>query len=60
MFLFGDAGRVYIEGNSPGGWHGDAGGGISFAPISRDLTLSLSIANSNEGIFVNGGFGFAF
>jgi hypothetical protein len=60
IFVFGDAGRVYVDGNSPGGWHADGGGGISLAPISRDLTLSLSIANSPEGIFVNGGFGFAF
>ncbi len=60
VFLFGDAGRVYVEGISPGGWHADAGGGISLAPISRDLTLSVSIANSPEGIFVNGGFGFSF
>lgn len=60
VFIFGDAGRVYIDGKSPGGWHADAGGGVSLAPISRDFTLSLCIANSPEGIFVNGGFGFAF
>ncbi len=60
VFVFGDAGRVYVAGNSPGGWHADAGGGISLAPISRELTLSLSIANSPEGLFLNGGFGFSF
>ncbi len=60
FFVFGDAGRVYVDGKSPGGWHADAGGGLSLAPISRDLTLSLSVANSPEGIFVTGGFGFAF
>jgi len=27
---FADAGRVYLDGASPGGWHGGAGGGLSF------------------------------
>ncbi len=60
IFLFGDAGRVYVNGNSPGGWHADAGVGISAAPVSPDFTLSISVASSPEGIFLNGGFGFAF
>lgn len=60
LFLFGDAGRVYVDGASADGWHADAGAGISLAPLSRDLTLSLSVASSVEGIFINGGFGYAF
>jgi hemolysin activation/secretion protein len=60
VFFFGEAGRVYVRESSPDGWHADAGGGISLAPISRDLTLSLSIASSVEGIFLTGGFGFSF
>ncbi len=60
VFIFGDAGRVYVGGNSPNGWHADAGAGISAAPLSPDYTLSVSIASSPEGIFLNGGFGFAF
>jgi outer membrane protein assembly factor BamA len=60
VFFFGDAGRVYVEGNSPGGWHADVGGGISLAPVSRDMTLSISIASSVEGLYINGGFGFSF
>ncbi|MBI5474808.1 MAG: BamA/TamA family outer membrane protein [Ignavibacteriae bacterium] len=60
VFVFGDAGRVYVDGQSPDGWHADVGGGISFAPLSRSLTLSLSVASSVEGIFLNGGFGFSF
>ncbi|GEM_PF-2512399 len=60
VLIFGDAGRVYSKSNSPGGWHADVGGGISLAPISRDMTLSVSVASSVEGIFVNGGFGFSF
>ncbi len=60
VFFFGDAGRVYVNGNSPAGWHADAGVGISVAPIAPEYTLSISVASSPEGIFLNGGFGFAF
>ena len=60
VFVFGDAGRVYVDGESTDGWHADVGGGLSFAPISRALTLSLSVATSVEGVFLNGGFGFSF
>ncbi len=60
LFVFGDAGKVYLDGKAPGGWHADAGGGISLAPISREMTFSISVAGSPEGLFVNGGFGFSF
>lgn len=60
IFLFGDAGRVYLQGRSPKGWHADVGGGVSLAPLSRELTLSVSAGSSVEGVFVNGGFGFSF
>lgn len=60
IFVFGDAGRVFVQGSSPKGWHADVGCGVALAPISRDLTFSLSIATSTEGLFVNGGFGYSF
>lgn len=60
LFAFGEAGRVYVNSNSPGGWHADAGGGVSLAPVAREMTLSISVASSTEGVFVSGGFGFAF
>ncbi len=60
IFFFGDAGRVYLQGKSPKGWHADVGGGVSLAPLSRELTLSVSVGSSVEGVFVNGGFGFSF
>ncbi|MBX2992277.1 MAG: BamA/TamA family outer membrane protein [Bacteroidetes bacterium] len=60
IFFFGDAGRVYWQGRSPKGWHADAGGGISLAPLSKELTFSVSVGSSVEGVFVNGGFGFSF
>ena len=60
IFVFGDAGRVYVQGNSENGWHADVGAGVSLAPLSRTLTLSISVGSSVEGVFVNGGFGFSF
>ena len=60
LFALVDAGRVWVDKQSPGGWHTDAGGGIWIAPIRRELTLSVAITSSKDGIFVNGGFGFAF
>ncbi|MBM2840166.1 MAG: hypothetical protein HW412_694, partial [Bacteroidetes bacterium] len=55
-----DAGRIWLNNVSPGGWHTDVGGGLWFAPISRDLILSVSAASSVDGLLVNGGVGFAF
>ena len=60
LFALGDAGRVWVNNKSPGDWHSDAGGGIWIAPIRRELTLSVAIAKSVDGLFVNGGFGFGF
>lgn len=60
LFTLADAGRVWVDKKSPGGWHTDAGGGIWIAPVRRELTLSVAIASSRDGIFVNGGFGFGF
>lgn len=60
VFVFGDAGKVFLDGKAPSGWHADAGGGISLAPISQELTFSIAFASSPEGLFVNGVFGFSF
>lgn len=60
LLVLGDAGRVWLDGDSPGGWHSDAGGGIWFAPVSREFTFSFSVAGSVDGVFVNGGVGFGF
>jgi hypothetical protein len=36
-----EAGRVYLDGSSPGGWHSTAGGGIWIGRIFGSQTLSL-------------------
>jgi outer membrane protein assembly factor BamA len=60
VLIIGDAGRVWVDGASPGGWHSDAGGGLWLSPLSRDVVLSVSAASSVDGLFVYGGLGFAF
>jgi hypothetical protein len=60
IFFFGDAGRVWRNNQSPGGWHTAFGGGWWLAPLRRQATFSISLAKSAEGIRVNAGGGFAF
>ena len=48
LFGFGDAGRVYLDGESSQRWHTAAGGGLWVTLLSPDNTLSLSIAASEE------------
>lgn len=60
IFGLGDAGRVYLSGETSDVWHGAAGGGIWFAFLSRANTLTIAAARSPErtGIYVRAGFGF--
>src|SRR6266446_4284288 len=45
----GDVGRVYVDGESPGGWHGSGGGGLWLAFLDRSNTVSVGVAASSEG-----------
>lgn len=47
VFGLADAGRVYLDGESPGGWHTSYGGGLWFTSLNR--TLSLSYAEGERG-----------
>ncbi|UCG86569.1 MAG: BamA/TamA family outer membrane protein [Gemmatimonadota bacterium] len=60
LFVFTDAGRVFVSGESPGGWHASFGGGIWGAPLYRRFTGSITIARSVEGtaFYFGSGFGF--
>jgi hypothetical protein len=60
VFGFADAGRVFVSGASPGGWHTSAGGGVWGAPLYRRFTGSFTVARSGEGttFYVGSGFGF--
>ena len=48
IFGFADAGRVYVGGASPGGWHTGVGGGIYFKPIAQPYLLRASAGVSDE------------
>ena len=54
----GDAGRVYVDGASPGGWHGSGGGGLWLAFLDRRNTVSVGVAASTEGTLVEAGAAF--
>jgi hypothetical protein len=46
-FGLADAGRVYVDGESPGGWHTAAGGGLFFHFLDR--TVSVAYAHGESG-----------
>jgi outer membrane protein assembly factor BamA len=60
VFGLSDVGRVFMDGQSLGGWHTSFGGGILLAPVTRSATLRLSIAESAEGRAFYVGMGFAY
>jgi outer membrane protein assembly factor BamA len=41
--VFVDAGRVYVDGESPGGWHTGSGGGLYFTFDFQGATLSSTV-----------------
>lgn len=57
---FGDVGRVYVDGDSPTGWHDAFGGGFWVGLFGRANGLSAVMANSEEGNRVHIAFGMPF
>jgi hypothetical protein len=54
---FTDAGRVYVDGESPGGWHTAAGGGMWIALWKSGYNVNVLYTNrSNRRVIVNLGF----
>jgi len=53
-----DVGRVYVDGDSPGGWHTGGGGGLWLGFLDRRNTASLGIATSTEGTLIQAGLVF--
>jgi hypothetical protein len=60
VFGLADAGRVWVEGESPDGWHHAFGGGIWMDWMNRRNTLSLAVARSEgrNGFYLTSGFMF--
>ena len=48
VFGFADAGRVYLDGSSPGGWKTAVGGGVFFQPVSQPYLVRVGAASSSE------------
>jgi hypothetical protein len=60
LFGFGDAGRVFLDGESSDRWVKGWGGGIWLAPLARRSTTQISLARSGRRTAVYFGVGFAF
>lgn len=60
VFGFADAGRVWLKGEDSDTWHTSTGGGVWFGVLSRSVTVSLSLARSQEGTRFYAGSGFGF
>jgi len=55
-----DVGRVWVDGDTPGGWHTGYGGGIWLGFLGARYLLSAAYAWSAEGggLYIGSGFGF--
>jgi hemolysin activation/secretion protein len=48
VFGFADAGRVYLDGASPGGWHTSTGGGLWLQPVQQPYMVRLGVGVGAE------------
>ena len=48
IFGFADVGRVYVDGESPGGWHTGYGAGIWLGVLRPSTSLSVTFTNSRD------------
>jgi hypothetical protein len=56
---FADAGRVYVGGQSPGGWHTAAGGGLWVGYLNPRINYNVMLTNSGtRRVVTNLGFAF--
>jgi hypothetical protein len=56
---FTDAARVYVDGESPGGWHTAAGGGFWVGAVNAATNVNVLFTNrSNRRVIVSLGFAY--
>jgi hypothetical protein len=48
LIALADAGRVFVDGESPGGWHTGLGGGLWIGILDRARTVSVVAAHGSE------------
>jgi hypothetical protein len=59
MIGFADAGRVYVDGQSPGGWHSAAGAGFWVGYLNPGINYNVLFTNrSQRRVVTNLGFAF--
>jgi hypothetical protein len=60
VFALADAGRVWVDGERSRRWHTAVGGGLWFAYLRRDHTVTVAAARSDEktAFYLAMGFGF--
>ncbi len=60
VFGFADAGRVYVGGNSPGGWHRSTGVGLWVGILNPATALSVEIGDrrGRTGVQIRTGLSF--
>ena len=51
---FADAGRVWIDDDSPGDWHSAAGGGLWFGSLGRNVSVAYSKGDEHRIYFYYG------
>jgi len=56
---FMDIGKVYVDGDSPGGWHKGTGGGFWVGFLDPGTSLNVVFTNNPDKRVVSS-FGFAF
>jgi hypothetical protein len=45
---FADAGRVFVDGSSPGGWHTASGGGVWFASLGTAVSATYAVGEERR------------
>lgn len=48
LFGFADAGRVWLNNDSPGGWHTGLGGGVYLQPVQQPYLVRIGAGSSDE------------
>lgn len=48
VFGFGDVGRVWLDGRSPGPWHSSTGGGMWLGVMNPSTSVTVALTNSRE------------
>jgi hypothetical protein len=57
VFGFVDTGRVYLDGDSPGGWKTTLGGGVYLQPVGQPYLVRLGAGSSDESTKIFLGMG---